>query len=459
MALFIGLMALIGRPPAPALALTGDAPDSTVQFPITPVGNGTIGGVALLTPSQDGGTAVQLLVAGAPEGTFAVIHPGSCEESDPRLVALLGDVGAGASLQVTVPLDIDVLTDGAHVLALHEGLGFATTLACGSIPASGGPEAEASPAPASSPLTGGSYTSPRYGFSVAWDQTWQPVADTPPEGVDRISLDHGASTLDIAGYRGQAGDAAACIAAWEDDLFAGVRDGSVRNLAPLLGADGSRLAGGDTAHAWAAYRYLLDPLTVETADYRECWSLPDGALVELGQVAFVDDFAAEALARDAVVETLMLPEAPLPLTPAPEPTPSPVPTADPECVGVPAWVDATRARLDRIVDLQAEADAFIGDGDVDGYVASVGAFAGEIRALLAQQETELVPDIARSANEEVITTFGHYIEAGETLYRHITVSASPGLYERFLDAIKAANEGAGKVRSQLGDLAGECPEG
>ena len=104
-------------------------------------------------------------------------------------------------------------------------------------------------------------------------------------------------------------------------------------------------------------------------------------------------------------------------------------------------------------------DAFIGDGDVDGYVASVGAFAGEIRALLAQQETELVPDIARSANEEVITTFGHYIEAGETLYRHITVSASPGLYERFLDAIKAANEGAGKVRSQLGDLAGEGPEG
>jgi hypothetical protein len=400
---------------------------------------------------------VQLLVTGAPEGTVAVIHAGSCDEWDARPVALLGDVGAGTSLQVTVPVPIDVLADGGHALLLHQGLEFATAIGCGSIPDAAFPAPEVSPIPPTSPAMGGSYTSPRFGFSLAWDATWQEVADTPPEGVDRVSLDDGASTIDVAGYRGQDGDATACIAVWEDDLFAGVREGRVANLAPLLDVDGSRVAGGDATHAWAAYRYLLEPLTVETADYRECWSLPGGGLVELGHATTFDEYAEEALARQALVATLVLPEATPPSTTPPEPAPSPVSTIDPRCVGVPAWVEATRTRLDHIVDLQAEADAFISDGDADGYVASVGAFAGEIRTLLGEQESDLVPDAARSANEAAIATFGHYIEAGETLYRHVTVSASTGLYERFLDEITAANEGAAKVRGDLGDLEGECP--
>jgi hypothetical protein len=213
-------------------------------------------------------------------------------------------------------------------------------------------------------------------------------------------------------------------------------------------------------------------------------------MVELSHVSFVDDYEAGALGRQAIVATLVLPDAPAPASPGPEVVPAPedvpsseavpapdvpstdvepppedVPpadappqaTMDPACAGVPAWVDATRERLDRIVDLQAEADAFVTDGDVDGYVASVGRFAGEVRELLAGQQSDLVPDLALGANEDAIETFGHYIRAGETLYSHIKVAASTGTYQRFLDTIGAANEGAGSVRTQLGELSGRCP--
>ena len=490
-ALSIGLVALQGLQAAPSPAAGQGLPDGTIQFPIAPVASGGVKGVVLLRPSTDGGTAVQVLVAQAPQGTVAVIHPGTCEAIDPSLVALLGDVGTGASLQVTIPIEIGSLADGAHALALYEDIGFATTLACGTIPATGpgpAPELSAQPTAASDV---GTYSSPRYGFSVTWDPTWQRVDDPPPEGVDRITLDDGLNTIQIAGYHSEAGDAASCVAAWEDSLFAGVRDGSVGDLAPLQGADGTRVAGGDAAHAWAAYSYLHQPLTTETADYRECWSLADGTMVELGHVAFIDDYEAGVLGRQAIVATLVLPDVPAPasqgpeVVPAPEEVPSPevvppedvsstevvpppedvppedVPppeaTLDPACDGVPAWVDATRGRLDRIVDLQTEADAFVTDGDVDGYVASVGRFAGEVRELLAGQQSDLVPDLALSANEDAIETFGHYIDAGETLYSHIKVAASTGTYQRFLDAIGAANEGAGSVRTQLGELSGRCP--
>ncbi len=52
---------------------------------------------------------------------------------------------------------------------------------------------------------------------------------------------------------------------------------------------------------------------------------------------------------------------------------------------------------------------------------------------------------------------GRNPRAGETLYSHIKVAASTGTYQRFLDAIGAANEGAGSVRTQLGELSGRCP--
>jgi hypothetical protein len=98
------------------------------------VGEGGVAGLALLAPSGDG-TAVQVLVVGAPAGTTAVIHPGGCDAPDPTPIALLGDVGAGGQVQVTVPVPFETLADGGHLLAFHPGLDLTTLVGCGAIPA------------------------------------------------------------------------------------------------------------------------------------------------------------------------------------------------------------------------------------------------------------------------------------------------------------------------------------
>ncbi|HKZ91383.1 MAG TPA: hypothetical protein VJZ50_04530 [Candidatus Limnocylindrales bacterium] len=132
-------------------ALAQDPAPIPVQVQVSAVGASGVAGIALLYPAASG-TAVQLLVVGAPAGTTAVIHPGRCDAPDSALVALLGDVGVSGQVQLTVPVSFEMLTDGAHVVALHPGLDMATQLGCGAIPAvvapvPDGPDASAAPTP------------------------------------------------------------------------------------------------------------------------------------------------------------------------------------------------------------------------------------------------------------------------------------------------------------------------
>ena len=140
----------------PGIALAQDQAPGPVQVQVQPVGSTGVAGIALLAPAG-GGTAVQVLVMGAPEGTSAVIHPGGCDVPDASLVALLGDLGTGGQVQVTVPVPFETLTDGGHVVAFHPGLDMATLVGCGVIPAvAAPPDAPAAslapPAPSLAPL-------------------------------------------------------------------------------------------------------------------------------------------------------------------------------------------------------------------------------------------------------------------------------------------------------------------
>ncbi len=115
-------------------ALAQEAARDPLLVQVQPVGETGLEGIALLAPTT-GGTAVQLLVMGAPTGTSAVIHPGGCDVPDTTLVALLGDLGAGGQIQTTVPVAFETLTDGSHVVALHPGLDMTMSVGCGTIPA------------------------------------------------------------------------------------------------------------------------------------------------------------------------------------------------------------------------------------------------------------------------------------------------------------------------------------
>jgi hypothetical protein len=122
-------------------ALAQEAATESVQVQVvalTPTGPS---GLAVLTATEDG-TGVQVLVPEAPEDTVATIHPGTCAAIGPDPVGLLGLLGGGGQAQATVPLPISTLADGKHVIALHPGLDFETSIACGAIPLLPGAEVD-----------------------------------------------------------------------------------------------------------------------------------------------------------------------------------------------------------------------------------------------------------------------------------------------------------------------------
>lgn len=152
-AISLVIAALLGQALGPLVARAADAGVAPVQVAVDPLGPDGVEGVAILSPAA-AGSAVQLLVVGAPAGTTAVIHRGSCARVDPTLVALLGDVSITGQVQTQVPVALEVLADGAHVIVFHPGLDLATALGCGLIPAAvvGAPEPEPQPEPLPEPV-------------------------------------------------------------------------------------------------------------------------------------------------------------------------------------------------------------------------------------------------------------------------------------------------------------------
>ncbi len=197
----------------------------TVQ--IVEQGGSGLTGLALLEAAETG-TSVQVVVLGAQAGTVAVIHRGTCAQYDELPEALLGDVGAAGQIQVVVPTPFATLAAGGYVIALHAGLAdLATSLACGEIGGvAAGPTVTAvtvetpaavptqSPAAAGTGVQGNSYTSPTYGYSVTWDETWTVQAGGLAADVSIFCLSRTASaSCSFSGFVDYGGDALQCVQA------------------------------------------------------------------------------------------------------------------------------------------------------------------------------------------------------------------------------------------------------
>lgn len=309
-----------------ALAIgTLAAPPTSAQDPvmasvlIEPVGTDGIGGLALLSPAANGGTDVQILVAGAPTQTFAVVHAGTCDAVDPTPVALLGDVSTTS--QVTVANPFESLADGEHVLAVHRGLDLASAVGCGSIPAMTGSPTPDETDPPEPPE--GSYAAPDGSFAIAWPTGWQTYEVLPVEGEARIGLSNGLTSVLIAGRIEPGTDAQACVREARGDLFDRLDSGALRDLEPLTDAQGAAVSGAEAGRAWLAYRYVSVEQAGEfdVADYLECRTAGDVVVFILHRSAPAT-YGAASGARDALLAGLTLGGGV-----GPRPTEAPRPTA------------------------------------------------------------------------------------------------------------------------------------
>lgn len=111
------------------------AADSPIQVPIAASVAGGPTGLVTLLPTADGGTTVQVVAQGAPDGASVAIHPGTCEAVGADLTGLVGNLSAAGQVASTIPVGIATLADGAHVIAIHPGLDVTRALACGAVPA------------------------------------------------------------------------------------------------------------------------------------------------------------------------------------------------------------------------------------------------------------------------------------------------------------------------------------
>ncbi|MGH2534551.1 MAG: hypothetical protein ACRDJW_19985 [Thermomicrobiales bacterium] len=188
-------------------------------------------------------------------------------------------------------------------------------------------ETEAAPTevvetPEASPVAGEpTYTSPAYGFSVRWDETWTEVARSGENEVDTVRIDNGVSTVDFYGYSttqtpGQCVDA-------EFTLFETTEGYSDARV--MVDENGQELRVEEDGRAWGVFEFVFTTeggaLTDYTA-YVECRPIVAGeSMVLVVQYVTSDQFADQEDAREELLATLQTgAEAPVEETATVEPT-------------------------------------------------------------------------------------------------------------------------------------------
>jgi hypothetical protein len=459
------LVAATAVSPFATLAQSGaDLPGTTLT--IDAVGSDGLAGLAVLTP-RDSGTAANVLAVGAPAGTTAVIHAGTCAAIDPTPVGLLGDVGAAGQLSTIIPVPYTTVADGRHVVVFHAGLDLATALGCGQIPlvtTAGTPGPGGSQAPAASASAAKRYDSSTYGFGIGWAAPWTQLGLEAVAGIDAVRLSDGVSEVVVAGHQQAGGDATACVRDWEGRLLDSLRASRISDLAPVAGPDSDP---GDAQRARGAYQFSL--LTVgaparNIIERVDCRRLSSGAVLELTIDIPADAIDAETAAVDALLAGLTtsavvvtstptaVPATPAPPTPAP--TAAPTPTADAGCASMDTWVPATLARIDQLKGLAADAGTAMNSG-MEAYARQLADNSLSVQQLLQAQRLDAVPAAVQKVQEDLLRMYQLLADAYDLLSQAYR-SGDTSLLQQGLGKANEAESLSSSSRRALREAASPC---
>jgi endonuclease YncB( thermonuclease family) len=144
--------------------------------------------------------------------------------------------------------------------------------------------------PAAAQVSGNSYTSPQFGFSMSWDDTWFVADETSNEIFDRVIVTNGLTYCTLLGGPDSSTTPQAALAGF----IGAVRLSSgVSDMAPMHADSGELIRGGDDQHAFAAFTYTLtldDGREILLATYIEARIIVPGESV----VAFIAETPASA---------------------------------------------------------------------------------------------------------------------------------------------------------------------
>jgi hypothetical protein len=115
----------------------------------------------------------------------------------------------------------------------------------------GAGQASAATTQTASNVSGNTYTSPHYGYSISWDSTWQVSDESASAGYDMVALDNGASTVYLEGVD-STGSTDDCVTAVVAALKKGTGVSDVHLLKTEAGDD---VAGSSATRSYAVYEF------------------------------------------------------------------------------------------------------------------------------------------------------------------------------------------------------------
>jgi hypothetical protein len=157
----------------------------------------------------------------------------------------------------------------------------------------------------------GSYTSPTFGYSLNWNDTWTEIERGSYEGTDYLVLTNGAVIVDVYSVDMDV-EATACN---EDlfDVYSNSADYS--NVYYLLDSSGNPLIepGTDVATAWIAFTYTDEEgIATEYYEFDVCMRMPGGStMVQLEFEALPEDIEANLPAIEELAMGLSFDQVPL----------------------------------------------------------------------------------------------------------------------------------------------------
>ncbi len=156
----------------------------------------------------------------------------------------------------------------------------------------GAGQANAASAATTTNVSGNTYTSPDYGYSISWDSTWQVTDEQVSSGYNMLALDNGTSAVYLEGVTSSA-STDECVT----QVVAALTKGTgVTNVAPLKDETGAELgsSSADRSYAVYAFDYTGKDGVVHYNEYIDCRPVEAGkSMLAITSLVLADSFTAE----------------------------------------------------------------------------------------------------------------------------------------------------------------------
>lgn len=159
----------------------------------------------------------------------------------------------------------------------HRAMALAAVFAMMLTMLGGAGQASAASSQAASNVSGNTYTSPDYGYSISWNSTWTVSDESAKPGYDMIALDNGDSTVYLEGIDSTS-NTDGCVSTMHDQLAG---QSGVSNVTAYTDEQGDAVAGSSDSRSYAVYQFTYAGKNgdVDLTEYIDCRPIVPGQSV------------------------------------------------------------------------------------------------------------------------------------------------------------------------------------